>query len=153
MKKRWILRQRYSLSFGKIWPLKWDQVRATPRETYLFIWNWSILMDFLFKIFRLPSKADEMDIANDELRDTIQMIWPLQAKHMMDLLVPKNDQLNDNHLTVGKIYAGLLILESWRSTRFGKKRSRLPVSNHWEWKGIVQYLFHCTKPFEHKSKE
>lgn len=69
-----------------------------------------------------------MDIANDELRETIQMIWPLQAKHMTDLLVPKNDQLNNNHLTVGKIYAGFMILESWRSTRFGKKRSRLPVS-------------------------
>lgn len=76
------------------------------------------------------SQADEMDIANDELRDTIRMIWPLQAKHMMDLLVPKNDRLNNSHLTVGKIYAGLMILESWKSTRFGKKRSRLPVSTN-----------------------
>lgn len=72
--------------------------------------------------------ADEQDIADDELRETIQMIWPLQAKHMLDLLVPRIDKLNKKNLTVGKIYAGLLILESWRSSRFGKKRGRLPVS-------------------------
>lgn len=69
-----------------------------------------------------------MDIADDELRETIQMIWPLQAKKMMDLLVPRIEVLNKNNLTVGKIYAGLLILESWRSSRFGKKRGRLAVS-------------------------
>lgn len=95
------------------------------------------------------SKADEMDIANDELRDTIQMIWPLQAKHMMDLLVPKNDRLNNNHLTVGKIYAGLMILESWKSTRFGKRRSRQPVSTIENERALFS-LFYCTKLHEHK---
>lgn len=64
--------------------------------------------------------AEEMDQADDELRDTIKMIWPLQAKNMVHLLVPPNDQVNTGKLTVGKIYAGLLILESWRSTRFGQ---------------------------------
>lgn len=61
-----------------------------------------------------------MDIADDELRHTIMNIWPLEAKNMVDLLVPPKDQLNNGKLTVGKIYAGLLILESWRSTRFGQ---------------------------------
>lgn len=61
-----------------------------------------------------------MDQADEELRDTIKMIWPLQAKNMVDLLVPPNDQINSGKLTVGKVYAGLLILESWRSTRFGQ---------------------------------
>lgn len=69
-----------------------------------------------------------MDIADEELRETIRMIWPLQADKMMDLLVPRNEVLNKNNLTTGKIYAGLLILESWRSSRFGKKRSKLGVS-------------------------
>lgn len=68
-----------------------------------------------------------MDAADEELRETIRMIWPLQARKMMDLLVPKNEMLNKYNLTVGKIYGGLLILESWRSTRFGKRKSRFGV--------------------------
>ncbi|KAK9704038.1 Voltage-dependent L-type calcium channel, IQ-associated [Popillia japonica] len=64
--------------------------------------------------------AEEMDQADSELRETIKSIWPLQAKNMVDLLVPPNDQLNTGKLTVGKIYAGLLILESWRTTKFGQ---------------------------------
>lgn len=73
--------------------------------------------------------ADEMDQADDELKETIKNIWPLQAKSMVDLLVPPSDQLNMGKLTVGKIYAGLLILESWRSTRFGQvEPTGLPVS-------------------------
>jgi hypothetical protein len=35
--------------------------------------------------------ADEMDQADDELRETIRNIWPLQAKKKLDLLIPKND--------------------------------------------------------------
>lgn len=67
-----------------------------------------------------------MDQADEELRETITHIWPLQAKKMLDLLVPRNDVLNAGKLTVGKIYAGLLILESWRATRF--KQNGVPVS-------------------------
>lgn len=73
--------------------------------------------------------AEEMDQADEELRETINQIWPLQAKKMLDLLVPRNDVLNAGKLTVGKIYAGLLILESWRSTRFGQTAPQgVPVS-------------------------
>lgn len=71
-----------------------------------------------------------MDQADDELRVTIQHIWPLQAKKILDLLIPRNEVLNSGKLTVGKIYAGLLILESWRNTRFGQIDSGLPVSDH-----------------------
>lgn len=73
--------------------------------------------------------AEEMDQADDELRETIRMIWPFQAKKMLDLLIPRGDRLNKMNLTVGKIYAGLLILESWRNTRFGQIDSGIPVSN------------------------
>lgn len=70
-----------------------------------------------------------MDQADEELRETIRTIWPLQAKNLIHLLVPPSDQLNTGKLTVGKIYAGLLILESWRSTRFGQvEPTGLPVS-------------------------
>ncbi|ERL87185.1 hypothetical protein D910_04585 [Dendroctonus ponderosae] len=64
--------------------------------------------------------AEEMDQADDELRETIKNIWPLQAKNMVNILVPPTSDLNQLKLTVGKIYGGLLILESWRSTRFGQ---------------------------------
>lgn len=73
---------------------------------------------YLHYDIRIP--AEEMDQADGELRETITHIWPLQAKKMLDLLVPRTDVLNAGKLTVGKIYAGLLILESWRSTRFGQ---------------------------------
>ncbi|XP_076258408.1 calcium voltage-gated channel subunit cacophony isoform X5 [Rhynchophorus ferrugineus] len=64
--------------------------------------------------------ADEMDQADEELRETIKNIWPLQAKSMVHVLVPPNNDLNEGKMTVGKIYGGLLILESWRSTKFGQ---------------------------------
>lgn len=74
------------------------------------------------------STAEEMDQADQELRETITHIWPLQAKKMLDLLVPRSDELNAGKLTVGKIYAGLLILESWRNTKFGQLETDAPVS-------------------------
>ncbi|XP_065171189.1 voltage-dependent calcium channel type A subunit alpha-1-like isoform X8 [Atheta coriaria] len=67
--------------------------------------------------------ADEMDVADEELRETIKIIWPIQAKNMVDLLVPPPDQLNTGKMTVGKIYASYLILESWRTTKFGQLES------------------------------
>ncbi|XP_078045547.1 calcium voltage-gated channel subunit cacophony isoform X9 [Augochlora pura] len=68
-------------------------------------------------------RADEMNQANEELRDTIRSIWPLQAKKILDLLIPRNEELGRDKLTVGKIYVCLLILESWRTTRFGQIES------------------------------
>ncbi|XP_063695784.1 voltage-dependent calcium channel type A subunit alpha-1 isoform X3 [Culicoides brevitarsis] len=73
--------------------------------------------------------AEEMDQADSELRETIKHIWPLQAKKMIDLLVPRNDELNAGKLTVGKIYGGLLILESWKNTRFGQLESEMPAKD------------------------
>lgn len=32
-----------------------------------------------------------MEQADEELRETIQKIWPLQAKKMLDLLIPRKD--------------------------------------------------------------
>ncbi|XP_066587016.1 voltage-dependent calcium channel type A subunit alpha-1 isoform X8 [Prorops nasuta] len=67
--------------------------------------------------------AEEMNQANEELRDTIRSIWPLQAKKMLDLLIPRNEELGRDKLTVGKIYTCLLILECWRTTKFGQIES------------------------------
>ncbi|XP_023288257.1 voltage-dependent calcium channel type A subunit alpha-1 [Orussus abietinus] len=74
--------------------------------------------------------AKEMDQADEELRDTVRNIWPLQAKKMLDLLIPRSEELNKNKLTVGKIYAGLLILESWRTTRFGQIEATGPQNDN-----------------------
>ncbi|RWS16656.1 Voltage-dependent calcium channel type A subunit alpha-1-like protein [Dinothrombium tinctorium] len=65
--------------------------------------------------------VDEMDQADRELRETICKIWPLQAKKIIDKLIPPDEELGRQKLTVGKIYAGLLILENWKTTRFGQK--------------------------------
>lgn len=71
-----------------------------------------------------------MDQADEELKETIKIIWPLQAKNLIDLLVPRPDELNTGKLTIGKIYASFLILESWRSTRFGQiEPAGIPVSS------------------------
>jgi len=35
--------------------------------------------------------AEEMDQADEELRETIRHIWPLQARKILDLLIPKGD--------------------------------------------------------------
>ncbi|GIY88801.1 voltage-dependent calcium channel type A subunit alpha-1 [Caerostris darwini] len=64
--------------------------------------------------------AEEMDMADSELRETIKKLWPLQAKKQLNRLVPPGEVLGARQLTVGKIYAGLLMYESWKQTRFGK---------------------------------
>lgn len=72
-----------------------------------------------------------MDQADSELRETITNIWPLQAKKMLNLLVPPNDQLNKGKLTVGKVYAGLLIFEAYRIRREGgQPQGGMGVSYH-----------------------
>ena len=68
-----------------------------------------------------------MDEANQELRVTIKKIWPLQAKKVLDLIIPPDKELNNGKLTVGKIYAGLLVLENWRATCFGQLESSAPA--------------------------
>jgi Voltage gated calcium channel IQ domain len=93
------------------------------------------------KIINKTIAAEEMDQADQELRETITSIWPLQAKKMLDLLVPRSDELNAGKLTVGKIYAGLLILESWRNTKFGQLETDAPVSK------AIHYVFHHPTPF------
>jgi hypothetical protein len=48
--------------------------------------------------------ADEMDQADDELRDTIRNIWPLQAKKMLDLLIPRKEGVYDYIFSVCMLY-------------------------------------------------
>lgn len=64
--------------------------------------------------------AEEMDAADKELRETIRHIWPLQAKKYLDLVVPAPPEKGQKRMTVGKVYAGLLMIENWKTTKFGK---------------------------------
>uniref|UniRef100_A0A914R3U2 Voltage-dependent calcium channel alpha-1 subunit IQ domain-containing protein n=1 Tax=Panagrolaimus davidi TaxID=227884 RepID=A0A914R3U2_9BILA len=70
--------------------------------------------------------VEEMDEADEELRQTLRKIWPLKAKkNTIDLVVPPNMELQFQKLTVGKIYAGLLILENYRAKKSGTEVSFL----------------------------
>uniref|UniRef100_A0A915JC35 Voltage-dependent calcium channel alpha-1 subunit IQ domain-containing protein n=1 Tax=Romanomermis culicivorax TaxID=13658 RepID=A0A915JC35_ROMCU len=63
--------------------------------------------------------AGEMDVADEELRYSLKKLFPLFAKkNVIELAVPTNKA--QYRLTVGKIYAGLLILEAWRAKKSGK---------------------------------
>jgi len=64
--------------------------------------------------------AGEMDQADAELRATICKVWPYEGKDKVDLLVPPQEEIGKGKLTVGKIYGGLLILENWKTTKFGR---------------------------------
>ncbi len=62
---------------------------------------------------------DEMDQADQELRQTIGRTWPyIRRDGKIDLWVPPASETGPNKLTVGKIYGGMLILENWKQTRF-----------------------------------
>ncbi|XP_042894573.2 voltage-dependent calcium channel type A subunit alpha-1 [Parasteatoda tepidariorum] len=67
---------------------------------------------------------DEMDQADRELKETIRKIWPLQAKKAIHKLLPPEEELEGIKVTVGKIYCALLILDNWRTSRFGKLSGR-----------------------------
>ncbi|KAJ8883093.1 hypothetical protein PR048_014932 [Dryococelus australis] len=45
--------------------------------------------------------AEEMDQADDELRETIRNIWPIQAKKMLDLLIPRKEERTSKAFRLG----------------------------------------------------
>merc|ERR1719325_365578 len=66
---------------------------------------------------------EEMDQADQELRAAIQKSWPMTrggTPPMVDLLVPPPEETGPGKLTVGKIYGGMLLLENWKLSRFGR---------------------------------
>ncbi|BHF59845.1 hypothetical protein SprV_0100280600 [Sparganum proliferum] len=58
--------------------------------------------------------TEVMDQRDNELRYCLCRLWPVQAKRMLNILVPPDSELTYYKMTVGKIYAGLLILENHR---------------------------------------
>ncbi|KAM7539608.1 hypothetical protein Aperf_G00000039296 [Anoplocephala perfoliata] len=70
--------------------------------------------------------AEIMDQRDNELRYSLLKLWPVQAKRMMNILVPPDSELVYQKMTVGKIYAGMLILENYRMSKQpqGKDQSK-----------------------------
>ncbi|XP_035706296.1 voltage-dependent calcium channel type A subunit alpha-1 isoform X5 [Folsomia candida] len=97
--------------------------------------------------------AEEMDGADRELRITIQRIWPIQSKKNLDFLIPlpPDNVQPATRMTVGKIYAGLLISENWKSTKFGKiKSTGLPNSSA---AGLLRCLMGMAKGHANEEEE
>nr|BAA13136.2 voltage-dependent calcium channel [Heterololigo bleekeri] len=69
------------------------------------------------------SSAEEMDKKDEEMREVIKRVWPVQGKKIVDLLVPPNHELNNGKLTVGKVYGGLLIAENWRAYKASQNQN------------------------------
>ncbi|XP_070531532.1 voltage-dependent calcium channel type A subunit alpha-1-like [Ptychodera flava] len=68
-------------------------------------------------------KVAEQDQADDELRVAIKNFWPHLSQEKLDLLVPPNSELIYPNLSVGKIYASLLIYETWREYKTKLQRN------------------------------
>ncbi|CAH8442932.1 unnamed protein product [Schistosoma intercalatum] len=73
--------------------------------------------------------AEFMDIKDAELRETIKTLWPVQAKRSLDLLLPPDSEYTFTRLTVGKIYAGLLIYENWQMNKSTGNKKNLHQLN------------------------
>ena len=61
-------------------------------------------------------------------------------------------EIGKGRLTVGKIYGGLLILENWKATKFGKTpMSDVVVSSTSFYSHYYSHFIHC--PFQYWSNE
>lgn len=83
----------------------------------------------LFALIRVSLKikllnmeeADEaqMDQSDEELRVIIQKLWPYYEQNQINLCLPTKDELHGTPsrrvMSVGKVYAGLLMVENYRT--------------------------------------
>ena len=76
-----------------------------------------------------------MEKADEELRETIQKLWPFIDMKTINLALPLKDELHSmgkksefKKMTVGKIYAGLIILENFRAYKQAAKNGGAVVS-------------------------
>uniref|UniRef100_A0A8W8KU20 Voltage-dependent calcium channel type A subunit alpha-1 n=1 Tax=Magallana gigas TaxID=29159 RepID=A0A8W8KU20_MAGGI len=133
------------VGFGKKCPIKFAYRKLIRMNMPVASDNTVHFTTTLFALIResLSIKmgpVEEMDKLDDELRELIRKMWPVQArkKKLLNLLVPPNSELNDNHMTVGKIYVGLIIAENWRAYKSSQSKmnnlkmveDKEEVSNH-----------------------
>jgi hypothetical protein len=76
-----------------------------------------------------------MEKADEELRLIIQKLWPYQDMKTINLALPLKEELHSvkksefKKMTVGKIYAGLIILENFRAYKQAAKNGGAVVSS------------------------
>jgi hypothetical protein len=68
------------------------------------------------KVKKLKQKKKKKKIPNEIMNS---WLW-LTHRNFLFLYIVQFKELNTGKLTVGKIYGGLLILENWKTTRFGQ---------------------------------
>lgn len=117
------------VGFGKKCPIKFAYRKLIRMNMPVASDNTVHFTTTLFALIResLTIKmgpVEEMDKLDDDLRELIRKMWPVQArkKKLLNLLVPPNGELNDNHMTVGKIYVGLIIAENWRAYKSSQSK-------------------------------
>ncbi|OAF64984.1 hypothetical protein A3Q56_07288, partial [Intoshia linei] len=66
----------------------------------------------------------EMMELDKSLRNTIETLWPVYPKTKLDIILPYRNNIPVEVLTVGKMYACQLIIESWRASKLEKKPAR-----------------------------
>lgn len=76
-----------------------------------------------------------MEKADEELREIIQKLWPFVDMKTVNLALPLKEELHNTgkksefkKMTVGKIYAGLIILENFRSYKQAAQNGGAVVS-------------------------
>uniref|UniRef100_A0A4W5RXW5 Voltage-dependent calcium channel type A subunit alpha-1 n=1 Tax=Hucho hucho TaxID=62062 RepID=A0A4W5RXW5_9TELE len=92
------------------------------------------------------ARGGEDRVALDtELQKEISVIWPYLPQKTLDVLVPIN---KDSDMTVGKIYASMMIMDYFKQNKAKKLRAQLEAQ--------VSYTHHihiiyteCTKHYEH----
>lgn len=102
----------------------------------------SVLMFAEIRLLFFCLAAEEMDAADNELRDVICKLWPNHAKRMiklheggtkslLDLVVPPKSELHGTpghpKLTVGKVYAICLYIDNYRSFKQGHTNDTVNV--------------------------
>lgn len=76
------------------------------------------------------------------------LFFPQYSKHFLQIFLPFSE-VNEMKITVGKIYAGLQILECWRATRFKKTdNGNPPVSTHQRY----SKFYHYSAIFNHRNR-
>ncbi|XP_036409855.1 voltage-dependent R-type calcium channel subunit alpha-1E-like isoform X2 [Megalops cyprinoides] len=76
------------------------------------------------KIARGGEDREQLDA---ELQKEISIIWPHLSQKTLDLLVPLN---TDSTMTVGKIYASMMIMDYYKQSKAKKLRQQLEEQKH-----------------------
>uniref|UniRef100_A0A4W5S0W7 Voltage-dependent calcium channel type A subunit alpha-1 n=1 Tax=Hucho hucho TaxID=62062 RepID=A0A4W5S0W7_9TELE len=105
----------------------------------------STLMSLIRTALEIKIARGQGMTLDTELQKEISVIWPYLPQKTLDVLVPIN---KDSDMTVGKIYASMMIMDYFKQNKAKKLRAQLEAQ--------VSYTHHihiiyteCTKHYEH----